>query len=197
MELDQVRTRMGDIATRFGVQPLDVEWGKVSKMFPEGARVRLRKGRPVLVVGAAFDNHLRAEQDYILTGVALIMPHVMRRRLLFAWAVALPLALPLAFISGGMLASGIPAWLTFSVSLVVYWICYYAAHMARYRRFNYQVDRRMVEVMGRPLMEMMLDFDRRMRDCRPGLVGAVLNLFAPSPSQRAQRLDATPVTTVR
>ncbi|TQM32038.1 hypothetical protein FB390_3708 [Nocardia bhagyanarayanae] len=178
------------------MQPLEVELGKVPKALPEGARVLVRKGRPVLVIGAAFDNHLRAEQDYILASAMLIMDYAMRRRLLFAYTVSLSVALPLGFISGGAIASGAPAWLAIPVPLVVWAVCYVAAHMARLRRFAYRVDRRMVEVMGQPLIGMMLDFDHRMRDSRPGLVGAALNFLTPHPSQRAQRLDAGPVATV-
>ncbi|MCP2318389.1 hypothetical protein APR12_003742 [Nocardia amikacinitolerans] len=179
------------------MQALEVELGKVPEALPEGAKVRIQKGQPILVVGPTFADHSRAEQDYMVTGILLAMDLVMRRRLLFSYAVSLSLALPLGFASGGAIASGIPAWLVVPASMAVWVTCYVAAHMVRLRRFAYRVDRRMVEEMGRPLMDTMLDFDRRMRDRRPGLLGRLLKLSSASPSQRAKRLDAIPVATIR
>lgn len=174
----------------FGVRTPHIEKGSVPAWMPEGLRATTRRRQPVLAAGPAFGKLSPAEQDGALAiaMVALDLFSTGRTKLLAA--VTLPtlvVGLPLSYIAG---TQGVPIWVPVSAVTVTYVLGMVSAYAVWARRVSYRVDRRVADVLGRPVMDLMLDLDTRARTQLPRLVRLYLKLFSPPESLRSKRLDA-------
>ncbi|MGY2062411.1 hypothetical protein ACW9HQ_46660 [Nocardia gipuzkoensis] len=83
---------------------------------------------------------------------------------------------------------GMALWQMLSALAAAIAACGLGAAMVWSRQLIYRMDRRVAEVMGTPLMEVMFDLDGRSRARLRGPVGIFVKLSMPSTAQRAQRL---------
>ncbi|MFR9753435.1 hypothetical protein ACL02S_20710 [Nocardia sp. 004] len=196
MELDQIRTLAGQLAARFGIQPPPVESGKVPKWSLDGLWARRRKGQPVLLVGSAFNNYLSpAEQEGALAAAVVSLDLVKTRRrkfLITSYFSLLAVGMILVF-AGGLFRRthniDVPSWLLPALIGGGFAISYYMTIAVWLRRIIYHTDRRVAELMGRPVIDMLLNIDNRGQPQPRILVAAFLMIVVPSKTQRIKRLD--------
>lgn len=196
VDLDRISTRAGELAVMFGVPAPRLEAGHVPEWVSEGLRASGRRQQPVLLVGPAFGALSPVQQDGALAVAMTAFHHFSAGRTKPMAAAALPtlaVGLPLAYVAG---AQGVSVWLPVSAIVVLYWLSVIAAYAVWARRACYRVDREVAEVLGRPVIDLMLDLDTRTRPVHPALVWAYLAVFSPSEGRRSKRLDALnqPVT---
>ncbi|MEU7629830.1 hypothetical protein AB0C34_07565 [Nocardia sp. NPDC049220] len=193
VNLDQIRTLTGELAARFGVQPPHIELGNVPEWCLDGVRPQLRKGQAVVMVGSAFNDYLSlAEQEGALAEAVVILDSLKSgRRFLVASRLLLGAAAIILSGIGGWFAAvyDMPWWPVAPVVLVPYAIARYLVVVVRFRRALYQMDRRVAEVMGRPLIDLMLNLDGRVRSQLRGPVGILVKMSTPSEAERAKRLN--------
>lgn len=189
VDLAEISTRTRELAAKMGTQAPDVQSGSVPSWVAEGLRVLPKRGRTVLRVGPAFGELSESEQNSVLAST-LVVADLYRRgswKPLAVSAIALVLALPADFIAG---LQGIPAWPAILGTLAICGISYVVAYMIWGRQLTYQHDRRLTELMGRGVMEVLLGLDARKRRELEGWPLVVVTLACPPESRRAERLDA-------
>ncbi len=174
----------------FGVRAPRVVAGKVPAWVIEGLRYSVRK-QPVITVGAGFGGMTAAEQDGALAN-AIVASDLYR-----IGAVKILLTYSLCFVAvGGPLVfvaayHRTPTWVTLSVYGALYALGYLLTFALRSRRVIYRVDHRVAEVLGRPVVDLMIDHDIRHEHMIPGFVRLFLLVYGPTVAQRVRRLDTT------
>ncbi|MFI5715259.1 hypothetical protein [Nocardia sp. NPDC051750] len=78
-----------------------------------------------------------------------------------------------------------------SAFAALYVLGYLVTVALRSRRIVHRVDHRVAEVMGRSVVDSMIDHDIRNRHSLPGFARLMLAVYSPTEAQRAQRLDTT------
>ncbi|WP_405163447.1 hypothetical protein OG203_45555 [Nocardia sp. NBC_01499] len=185
MDLAQISTRTEELAARFGVRSPRVESGTAC------LRARVRKGKPILAIGAAFDDVPAAEQDGALARAVVLLDLIRTGQTKFSFAIGLLLQVPIVVLAVVAINRGVPLWqpiwpLAVALMLAVFGL--FAAFAVWYRSIVYRLDRRVLQVMGRPLVDLMLEVDARERAQRRGL-GMLGNLCVPGETRRRKRLD--------
>lgn len=163
--------------------------GNVPQWLTWRLRYSTRKLEPVLTIGTGFDELPAAEQDGALA-TTIVAGHLYRTggtktTLVFALCfvvVTWPLMYAAAY-------HGTPIGVTASVVGSVYIIAYLSALALRSRRVIHRVDHRVAEVMGRSVVDLMIDHDIRNQHMIRGLVRLYLTAFSPTLAQRMRRLD--------
>lgn len=165
--------------------------GKVPAYATERLRHSLYRRRPVLTVGAGFDDLPTIEQDGALANALAVTTLVRKGQTKAALAYTVPfiaVAYPLLYLS---ILHGTPAWATLSVFMALYVFGHLLTFGLRFRRIGYRVDRTVAEVMGREVVDAMIEHDIRHRPSLPVLARLFYTVYWPSEAQRARRLDAT------
>lgn len=175
-----------------GVQPPDIQSGPVPDWVAEGIRLSRKRGRMVLRVSPAFDVLSPAEQEAALASM-LVASDLARRGRLWFWAVFAPTLLVVGFaygIASGLL--GFPDWMLYLGAFAIYVIIASVVYTIWLRRITYQHDRALTKLMGRPVVDLLLDLDARKRPELRGFPLVYITLAAPHETRRVERLD-TPV----
>ncbi|WP_194836711.1 hypothetical protein [Nocardia sp. XZ_19_369] len=187
VDLDQISTRIDELATRFGVPAPRVVAGG------ERVQLRWRRGRPVVLVGPAFDELPAAEQAGVLSGAVVFADLLAAERRDKAWRTfGFVATAVIGIVAFAGLESGIPPWLVLLSSVLAFAISYLTMLTVRYRRLVYRGDRRMAQVLGRPLIDQALDADAARRSSSKGVQRIWHNLCVPDETRRAKNLDAPP-----
>lgn len=154
-------------------------------------RYSVRKRQPVVTVATEFGDLSAAEQDSALA-TTIVAGHLYRTGavktaltygLCFA-AVGLPLVYIAAY-------HGAPKWLTLSTIGSLYAFGYLLTFALRSRRVLHRVDHRVAEVMGRSVVDVMIDHDTRIWPSLPVLARFYFTVYGPTNAQRLRRLDAS------
>lgn len=190
VDLDDLSTRAGELAVQLGVRAPRIKAGRLPKSwFPEGVLIRMLAVHPVVVIGASFDDLSAAEQEGTLASVTVQADLMRQSALKFATAAVLLVGAPTWLFAYGLGLADAPAPLALVLLLMTFGTGYFAAWVAWGRRLVYRTDRRIAEVLGRPVMHALLDLDRRLRYQRRGIVGIYVNLFVPSAANRADAIS--------
>ncbi|CAM4437838.1 hypothetical protein NONI108955_28235 [Nocardia ninae] len=187
VDLDQISTRIDELATTFGVPAPRVVAG--------GDRVRLRwrRGQPVIVVGPAFDGLPAAEQESTLAGAVVFADLLAAERRDNAWRTfGFAEAAVIGLVTFAGIVGGMPPWLVLLSSVLVFVISHLTLLVVRYRRLIYRGNRRMAQVMGRPLMDQALAADAVRRANSRGVQRLWIDLCIPNETRRAMNLGAPP-----
>ncbi|MFI0357603.1 hypothetical protein [Actinomadura sp. 9N407] len=180
MELDEISAIADDYAARLGIRAPKVKQGRVLRYRTGGAWLRLRGRWPMLVVDSRFGALEPAEQEAWLAYVMSAAPRFRRWhwQQFLAWfplvlimvivVIAVEELLPqlgeipfLIVVLGGSL-------------LIMRW----------YQEVCFKADRAVVDVFGWPVMDTILDLERRLSS----RVGRAL-FSTPSPARRTARLE--------
>jgi hypothetical protein len=164
--------------------------GKVPAWATERLRISGRKQQPVLTVGAGYEDLPTVEQEGALANALVAGDLFWTGR----YKTALTFSVPFLAVSWVLMyvaaLNGFPASVVMPVFAVLYLFGYLLTFALRTRRIIYRVDHTVAEVLGRSVVDAMIDHDIRNRPLLPGLARL---LIAPSPTeaQRAQRLADT------
>ncbi|MFB8005162.1 hypothetical protein [Nocardia sp. NPDC056000] len=194
VDVDEIRRRSEELAARLGVRAPDVESGGVPPWCVNGLRLRRSKRRVVLVVGDAFDGLSAFEQEGALAYVVAAAGDVAAaagsrnsgfnrvfRLIGFVVGVTISLTFFLAVI-------GSPAVMGAAAVLALSGCAFVVVSVVWTRRMIYRTDQLIIEVMGRPTMDML--FARERRGPRPpGVRGLYSRVAVPSDRQRLERID--------
>lgn len=146
-------------------------------------------GRPVLTVGDGFEDLPPVEQDGALANALVADDLVRTGQAKTALAFGLPfvaVGYPLIWVS---VSHGNSLGATLSVFVALYMFGHLLTFAVRARRLLYRVDRRVAEVMGRPVADAMIAHDSRNRPQLPVLVRLMLAPYWPSEAKRARSLE--------
>lgn len=153
-------------------------------------RYSIRKRKPVLTVGAGFSDLAAAEQDAALANT-IVAGHLYRAG---ATKTALIFALCFVVCSWPLMYAaayhGTPMWVTLSVFGPLYIFGHLLTFALRSRRVIHRVDHRVAEVMGRSVVDTMIDHDIRNQHMIRGFVRLYFTVWSPTIAQRIRRLDA-------
>lgn len=189
VDLDRISTRTAELAASFGVRAPRVVAGNVPTWSTAGLRYATGKRPPVLRVGARFGDLPAAEQDGALaiTVVAgeLYRVGAFKTGFIFGFCSAL-IGLPLVFVA---VLQQIPSSVVLPAVAVLYVLSYLLTFARRSRRIIYRIDHRVAEVMGRPVMDLMIDHDIRNYHLIRGFMRLYLRAFSPTVAERVRRLD--------
>ncbi|MEU1980963.1 hypothetical protein [Nocardia sp. NPDC019395] len=191
MDLDRISTRAAELAASFEVRAPRVVAGEVPAWVTERLRCSGRKRQPVLTVGAGFEDLSATEQDGALANAIVVGDLVRTGQAKTALAFGLPfvaVGYPLIVVA---VFQGIPVWAVVSVFAALYVCGHLLTFALRARRIIYRVDNRVAEVMGRPVVDVMIDHDIRNHPLLPGLARLFLAAYSPTVAQRVRRLDTT------
>lgn len=193
VDLDQLSARAGELAVEFGVRAPRVKRGRLPQAwFPDGVMIRMMVLRPVVVIGAAFDDLSVAEQEGVLAGVTVQADLIRRGALKFCTAATILVGAPTLLLAYGSGRADVPVSPALVLLLMMFGVGYFAAWVAWGRRLVYRTDRRVAEVMGPAVMHRLLDLGRRVRYQRRGLVGLYVNVFVPGEAKRADAISFIP-----
>ncbi|MFI0449319.1 hypothetical protein [Actinomadura sp. 6N118] len=183
MEIDEISAMARRLAVAFNIGSPEVEFGRTSRWSHTGISLRERGGNLVLVIGPPFDALRPAEREAILAEVCAgykVYPRTFGRlgRALLGHLVVLTLVISLANIP-----FGVPGWVNIlGVGLFPGgWLLIFVLWL---RWFSYQSDRAVVEALGRPVIDVALDFDRR-HPVKP----SVIRWLVPGVAKRRSRLE--------
>ncbi|MFI5783457.1 hypothetical protein [Nocardia sp. NPDC051570] len=183
----QISTHAEELAARFDARPPHVESGMVSKWRVDGVQARFRKKQPVVVIGPVFTELSAQEKEGALAEAVVLLDILWTGRyypLTAATLVVLAPYLLLSFFAGGF---GLSPWLWGSAWLALFVLGRAAAQLIWSRIAIHRMDRRVAEVLGRPMLNIVLDLDDRTRSQVRGRAGILVKLTMPS---KARRLNA-------
>ncbi|WP_280402695.1 hypothetical protein [Nocardia carnea] len=189
MDLDRISTRTAELAANFGVRAPRIVAGNVPTWSTLGLRYATWKRPPVLRVGARFGDLLAAEQEGALA-LALVAGDFYRAgayKTVIAFGLSFSaVGLPLVYLA---VLSGLPGSVVLPVFAALYVLSYLLTFAVRSRRIIYRIDHRVAEVMGRPVMDLMIDHDIRNYHLVRGFMRIYSSAFSPTVAQRVRRLD--------
>ncbi|MGI5218507.1 hypothetical protein [Nocardia sp. CA-290969] len=189
MDLDRISTRTAELAASFGVRAPHVVAGKVPTWSIAGLRYAIWKRPPVLRVEARFGDLPAAEQDGALA-ITVVAGDLYRRgayKTVFAYVLSFSVvSFPLLYLAA---LHRIPSSLVFPVFMALYVCGYLLTFALRSRRIIYRIDHRVAEVMGRPVVDMMIDYGIRNDHLVRGFIRLYFTAFSPTVAQRVRRLD--------
>jgi hypothetical protein len=144
-----------------------------------------------VTVGAGFDDLSAAERDGALANAMvagdLYGAGTFKTGFIFGLCSTV-LALPAAYVA---VRHGAPIRAVFPVLAAVYVFGYLLTFVLRSRRIVHRVDHRVAEVMGRSVVDSMIDRDIRNRPLLRGFAWLFHTVYSPTESQRTRRLDTT------
>ncbi|MEV0712547.1 hypothetical protein [Nocardia aurea] len=191
VNLDRISTRAAELAGSFGVQAPQIVAGNVPAWVNERLLYSVRHRQPVVIVGAGFDDLSATEQDGALANAIvagdLYQAGTFKTGFIFGLCATVA-SLPMAYVA---IQQGVPNWVVFSVLAAVYVLGYLLTFALRSRRIVHHVDRRIAEVMGRSVVNSMIDRDIRDRPLLRGFAWLFRTVYSPTESQRVRRLDTS------
>ncbi|MFF2083278.1 hypothetical protein ACFVVM_05860 [Nocardia sp. NPDC058176] len=163
----------------------------------DGVRPRLRGNRSVLIIGPAYDKLSPAEKQGALAEAVVHVDMQRAGRWKAAMVVLFVVGVPfltLSYLAGYATGRGIlpeiAGWQVGVLSLLAYAAAVITVNAVWARRILYQLDRRMLDVLGAEMVALILDLDERSRIRARGVVGIFVKLVLPSKARRARRLDS-------
>ncbi|MFC4373907.1 hypothetical protein ACFO5K_07300 [Nocardia halotolerans] len=191
MDLDEVGSRVEELATRFGVDAAPVEAGDVPTWWLDGVRPKARNQQPVLVIGPVFESLPPGEQEGALAEGLLVLHYSEREKYKLLLSLLVLAAAPALLITAakklGVLPD-LPGWQWAAVSVLIFAVGTCAATCLWNRSIIPLLDRRMTEVLGWETTASMIDLSERARAAAPDLVGVYVRLTVPSKKRRLRRL---------
>ncbi|MFD4404259.1 hypothetical protein ACFWPH_16025 [Nocardia sp. NPDC058499] len=155
-----------------------------------GLRVPAWTWKPAIKVGAGFGRLPAAEQDGALA-IVIVLGNLFRTGAVKAAVIYvlcfIAIGYPLVFLAA---YSGTSSAVVLPVLLACYVFGYLLMSALRLRRIIYRVDHRVAEVMGRPVVDSMMDHEIRNAHLIPGFLRLYFALYSPTLAQRVRRLDA-------
>ncbi|MEU6586537.1 hypothetical protein [Nocardia sp. NPDC046763] len=145
----------------------------------------------MIVVGSAFDGLSWAGREGALASALAVLDLLKAGRRTFQTAVVvipLLMTLLLMFIQMHYGISPLQSIPLATISALTYLL---GACGVWSRVIIYRMDRRVTQVMGRPVIDGIFEGDRRDRTQSRGVRRAVLVMFSPSVSRRVKRLNAS------
>ncbi|MGW4535977.1 hypothetical protein ACWEOI_33970 [Nocardia sp. NPDC004340] len=199
MDLDEVGRRSEALAARLGVPAPDVESGNLPEWCLSGLRLRRKNRHVVVVVGNAFEGLSAVEQEGALAymvaasggyaGAPANRDSAGWKRISQIVGFVLGVAVPLTIF---FTAVGSSAALGSAVVMVLSMFALLAVVVSWTRRMIYRTDHLVTEVMGRPVMEMLLARERG--GPRPPLLRSLyVRAAVPSYRRRVERLNVANV----
>ncbi|MFB8005159.1 hypothetical protein [Nocardia sp. NPDC056000] len=193
MDLDQISTQAEQLASRLGVLTPRAESGRTPDWCADGVLPRIRKGRPVLIIGPAFDSLSPMEQQGVLAEAMLSVDLQWVGRYKPLIAVVLLVLVPylaLSVFAAEAIMSRMASWQWGLLGLTAYIVGLVVTRIVWARHIIYALDRRMIEAFGRDVVDVMFDLDDRSRARARGLLGVLVKCGMPDKARRAERLGA-------
>ncbi|MBF6175056.1 hypothetical protein [Nocardia blacklockiae] len=193
MDLEEISGRAAELATLVGAPTPHVAAGKVPNWSLGGIQPRFRKRQPVLVIGSAFGTLSADEQWAALAGAVATLGVLWETRHRPVVGTLLVVSVPylvLSFLGGGVDGS-LEIWQWADLGVIVHIVGFVVAQLLWTRTIACHVDRRIAEVLGRELSDLVLDLDERSRARARGITRMLLWLTLPSRSRRERALSRT------
>jgi hypothetical protein len=178
VNFDEITAIVPEYAARVGVPIPETEHGRVPVWAQGGAALRTRSGRPVLCFDSRFETLEPVEQEATLASMLASAPHV-RRFLSAAHGTGCAVTAGVAFIA----FIEAPVWLKLGVAALLV-LGLMLTLVLLYRRIYFNADRSVVEGFGWPVMDTVLDVERKKPSRARGLYRII-----PTLAQRTSRLE--------
>ncbi|MFI5502316.1 hypothetical protein ACIA5E_24910 [Nocardia asteroides] len=195
MDHEQITAQVGELAERFGVRTPLVELGdRTPEWCVDGVHPQFDWHRPTLTVGPAFGTLTPVEQRGALAA-AMLSADLQRTRLyrflLAAVIVVVAQDLALGSLAKSAILPQIERWQWTALKLTGCIGGLVAVYLLWARGIIYQLDRRMVTVLGRETVAVTLGLDERSRTSARGVAGGFLRLTVPGKARRTKRIGAS------
>ncbi|SFM72853.1 Uncharacterised protein [Nocardia asteroides] len=191
VDREQITAQVGELAERFGVRTPLVELGdRTPEWCVDGVYPQFDWHRPTLTIGPAFGALTPAEQRGALAE-AMLSADLQRTRLYRFLIAAVIVVVAQHLIVGHLAKSAILApiegwqWTLKLTGCIAGLVLVYTLWA---RGIIYQLDRRMVTVLGRETVAATLSLDERSRTSARGIAGGFLRLTLPSKTRRTKRI---------
>ncbi len=190
VDLDRISTRAAELAAAFGVRAPLIVAGDVPAWSTLGLRYSAWNLRPALKAGPGFDRLPAAEQDGALAMMVLAIDFQRtgaNKTALIYGLSHMAIALPLIYVAA---YHEVPRSVTLSIFGGLYILGYLLTFGLRFFRMIHRVDHRVAEVMGRPVVDLMMDHEIRNAHLIPRSRRLLFALYCPTRAQPLRRLDA-------